>query len=222
MVPIPERVETPVGVARVLREGPRGGGRLVLGHGAGGTTEGGVAAPDLLAARDAALEVGLEVVCVEQPWRVAGRRVAEAPARLDVAWRAVLAGLDPPAPGRGGALIVGGRSSGARVACRTAAQVGATAVLALAFPLRPPTHPPATPKRSRLPELLLPELPRLVVQGERDPFGRPAAAPGLQVHLVRGADHGFAVRQRDGRSTTEVADEIRRVVAGWLREILGR
>lgn len=222
MVPIPERVETPVGVARLLREGPRGRGRLVLGHGAGGGAGGGLTAPDLLAARDAALEVGLEVVRVEQPWRVAGRMVAEAPARLDVAWQAVLASLDPPAPRRGGALVVGGRSSGARVACRSAAQVGATAVLALAFPLRPPTRPPASPKPSRLPELLLPELPRLVVQGERDPFGCPAAAPGLQVHRVRGADHGFAVRQRDQRTSAEVTDEIRHVVAGWLREILGR
>ena len=207
---ISESLETPVGIARVVREGPQEGGLLVLGHGAGG----GIDAPDLLAARDAALAVGLGAVRVEQPWRVRGRRVAESPARLDVAWRAVLATLVARAAGTGG-LVVGGRSSGARVACRTAADVGAAAVLALAFPL----HPPGRPERSRLPELLLPDLPRLVVQGERDAFGRPEPAPGLEVCVVRGADHGFAVRRRDGRAAAEVAQEVRDAVTGWLRAV---
>ena len=208
---IPECLETPVGVARVVCEGPQEEGLLVLGHGAGGGSD----APDLLAARDAALAVGLGVVRVEQPWRVRGRRIAESPARLDAAWRAVLAGVTARASTGTGALVVGGRSSGARVACRTAADVGAAAVLALAFPL----HPPGRPERSRLPELLLPDLPRLVVQGERDPFGLPEPGPGLEVSVVRGADHGFRVRRRDGRSAAEVAQEVRDVVACWLRTV---
>jgi predicted alpha/beta-hydrolase family hydrolase len=174
----------------------------VLGHGAGG----GVDAPDLLAARDAGLAQGLQVVRVEQPWRVSGRRVAEAPPRLDAAWTAVLAALPGDAP-----LVVGGRSAGARVACRTAAEVGAAAVLALAFPL----HPPGRPERTRLPELLLPQVPRLVVQGERDAFGVPDGA-----HVVAGADHAFAVRRRDGRTPEEVLTEVREVVRAWLAQTL--
>lgn len=195
-----EEVWTPVGVARTTTEGV-GAAALVLGHGAGG----GIDAPDLLAARAAALRCGWRVVRVEQPWRVAGRRVAEAPARLDLAWTAVLETVDGP-------LVVGGRSAGARVACRTAEQVGAAAVLLLAFPLTPPGS-----DRSRLPELLLPGLPRLVVQGRRDAFGVPAAEEGVEVHVVDGADHGFAVRRTDGRTAKQVATEITDVVASWLR-----
>jgi predicted alpha/beta-hydrolase family hydrolase len=137
-----------------------------------------------------------------------GRRVAEAPARLDAAWTAVLAELDGP-------LLVGGRSAGARVACRTAAQVEALAVLALAFPL----HPPGRPDRSRLPELLLPSVPRLVVQGSRDAFGVPPPVPGVLVHVVGGADHSFAVRRVDGRSPQEVHREVRDAVAAWLQTL---
>ena len=177
----------------------------MLGHGAGG----GLDAPDLLAARDAGLAAGLRVVRVEQPWRVRGRKVAEAPARLDLAWTAVLERLEGP-------LVVGGRSAGARVACRTAHQVAAVAVLALAFPL----HPPGRPERSRLRELQAPPVPRLVVQGDRDAFGVPQAEPGVQVHVLRGADHAFAVRRRDGRTAEEVLRELRTVVGGWLAQTL--
>jgi predicted alpha/beta-hydrolase family hydrolase len=198
---------TPAGLARATVEGPPGAGALVLGHGAGG----GIEAPDLLAARAAGLAAGLQVVRVEQPWRLQGRRVAEAPVRLDSAWLSVLSTLDLAGP-----LVVGGRSSGARVACRTATAVGATAVLALAFPLQPPGRP----GRSRLPELLLPTAPRLVVQGERDVFGRPEAAPGLEVHVVRGADHGFGVRQKDGRTREQVAEQVREVVGRWLSAVV--
>jgi len=210
-------ITTPVGPARAWTQGPYGLGALVLGHGAGG----GVEAPDLRAARDAALAVGLGVVLVEQPWRVAGRRVAVAPARLDQAWLAVLADLTGHHGGPAlvqGPVVVGGRSAGARVACRTATQVGAAGVLALAFPLHPPGHP----DRTRLPELRLPTVPRLVVQGDRDAFGLPTPEPGVEVHLVRGADHGFAVRRTDARSADEVAAEVRAVVTPWLVRVLGR
>lgn len=199
-------VPTPVGPACTVTEGPASGTpTLVLGHGAGG----GVDAPDLLAARDAALAIGLRVVRVEQPWRVRGRKVAEATARLDLAWTAVLESLEGP-------LLVGGRSAGARVACRTAESVGALAVLALAFPL----HPPGRPERSRLPELQAPAVPRLVVQGDRDGFGVPEPEPGVQVHVVRGADHAFAVRRRDGRTGAEVLAEVRQAVEHWLAQTL--
>jgi hypothetical protein len=203
-------VPTPVGPARILLEGT-GAGVLLLGHGAGGAT--GHQALDLLAARDAGLSAGLTVVQVEQPWRVAGRRVAEAPGRLDAAWLAVVAAV---AADRGGPLVVGGRSSGARVACRTAQASGAAGVLALAFPLRPP----GGPGRTRLPELLLPAVPRLVVQGDRDAFGRPEAQPGIEVHAVRGADHGFAVRRQDGRTPEQVRTEVRDAVQAWLERLV--
>lgn len=197
-------VPTPVGPACTVTEGPARGIAVVLGHGAGG----GIDAPDLLAVRDAALAIGLRVVRVEQPWRVRGRKVAEAPARLDLAWRAVLEQID-------GSLVVGGRSAGARVACRTAGEVGAVAVLALAFPL----HPPGQPGRSRLGELQAPTVPRLVVQGDRDGFGLPQPEPGVDVHVVAGADHAFAVRRRDGRTPDEVLGEVRDVVGRWLAQL---
>lgn len=205
MVATPREVETPGGTARTWTEGPAGAPVLALGHGAGG----GVDAPDLLAARDGALHAGLRVVLVEQPWRVRGRRVAEAPARLDAAWTAVLAELDGP-------LVVGGRSAGARVACRTAERVGAVGVLALAFPLAPPGRP----ERSRLPELLVPAVPRLVVQGSRDAFGVPDPVPGVEVAVVRGADHAFRVRKADARTAQGVAAEICELVGHWLTVLL--
>ena len=171
-------VETPHGPARVLvQEAPGARALLVLGHGAGG----GVSAPDLVAATKAALEEGVSVALVEQPYRVAGRRSPAPAKQLDAAWLAVLAALDPQVP-----LLVGGRSAGARVACRTAAEAGAVGVLCLAFPV----HPPGRPEKTRLDELDAVEVPVLVVQGERDPFGMPPQAPGRDVAVVAG-DHGL-------------------------------
>lgn len=171
---------------------------LVLGHGAGG----GVSAPDLVAATSAARSVGVSVVLVEQPYRVAGRR-SPAPARqLDAAWSAVLAWLREDAL-RGLRIVAGGRSSGARVACRTAAEVGAIAVVCLAFPLHPPGRS-SDPTKSRLPELDAVRLPVLVVQGERDRFGMPPGGPHRTVVRVPG-DHAL-------RSTAPLAS----AVADWL------
>ena len=197
-------VATPRGAARVQLDG-RGPGLLVLGHGAGG----GPAAPDLLAARDAGLAAGLRVARVEQPWRVSGRRIAEAPVHLDAAWLAVVRSMRPRGP-----LILGGRSSGARVACRTAGALGAAGVLALAFPLVPPGR---TTSRAR--ELALPGVPRLVVQGSRDAFGIPAASADVRIEVVAGADHGFAVRRRDGRTPGEVLAQVRSAVEEWLQTV---
>jgi predicted alpha/beta-hydrolase family hydrolase len=178
------RVRTPHGYAQVELDRPdRPVSLLVLGHGAGG----GIDAPDLVAVRDAAVAASVAVARVLQPYRVAGRR-APAPARqLDAAWTAVLAALRsgrrsyPPAALP---LIVGGRSSGARVACRTARDIGAAGIVALAFPL----HPPGRPDRSRAEELAT-GLPTLVVNGDHDPFGIPEPGPSVEVSVRPGEVH---------------------------------
>jgi hypothetical protein len=178
-------VDTPHGPARVhLRPAAQPRAALVLGHGAGG----GVAAPDLAVATETALAVAVSVALVEQPYRVAGRRAPARAPQLDAAWTAVaerllareLAGLP---------LVAGGRSMGARVACRTADAVGAAAVLCLAFPLEPPSRA-GKPPQSRLAELDAVTVPVLVVQGERDRFGTPPPAPSRKVVQVPG-DHGL-------------------------------
>jgi uncharacterized protein len=186
----PRVVGTPLGPARVHRDEPDAGprGTLVLGSGAGG----GVGSADLTALAAAAAGAGWRVLRVEQPWRVAGRRIAPAPARLDEGWTAALAALRDGGE-LSGPLVLGGRSAGARVACRTSAAQHASGVLALAFPL----HPPGRPEKSRAAELRGVDVPLLVVQGERDAFGRPpevvaalAGHPG-QVAPVPG-DHSLA------------------------------
>jgi uncharacterized protein len=179
---VPDLLEiaTPHGPARAhLRpvEGARAA--LVLGHGAGG----GVNAPDLVAATRAASAAQTSVVLVEQPYRVAGRRSPAPAQRLDEAWVDVVEQVREP----GLPLVVGGRSSGARVACRTAERLRAAGVLCLAFPLQPPGRPDAP---SRLAELDLVRVPVLVVQGERDPYGMPPVAHGRTIVRVRG-DHAL-------------------------------
>ncbi len=173
-------------------EAPRAG--LVLGHGAGG----GVESPDLIGATEAANEAGLSVALVEQPYRVAGRRSPSPARQLDEAWLAVVPPLFPDLP-----LIVGGRSLGARVACRTAGEIEARAVLCLAFPL----HPPGKPEKTRLPELDAVTVPTLVVQGERDPFGIPPPGPNRQVVPIPGT-HSL-------RNSSTVAS----AVSDWLESI---
>ena len=186
-------LDTPHGPARAhLHTVDSPAGLLVLGHGAGG----GVGSPDLVGATDAAREAGLSVALVEQPYRVAGRRSPSPAGQLDAAWSSVIAQL----PREGLPLLVGGRSAGARVACRTAAEVGAAAVLCLAFPL----HPPGKPEKSRLEELDAVEVPTLVVQGERDPFGLPPPGPNRTVVTIPGT-HSL-------RSSATVAA----VVREWL------
>jgi len=187
----------------------------VLGHGAGG----GVGARDLVALATRLPPLGVTVVLVEQPWRTAGRRVAVAPAQLDVAWRAVLASDElgdtqrhREAAGRR-FLVVGGRSAGARVACRTASDVGADGVLALAFPL----HPPGRPERSRATELLAVTVPLLVVQGDRDSFGPAAEFPaGIRVAEVPHADHAFAVPKRGATTQAAALDQVCRAALSYL------
>jgi predicted alpha/beta-hydrolase family hydrolase len=178
-------IATPHGPARAhLDTADKPKAALVLGHGAGG----GVQAPDLAAATEAARGEGLSVVLVEQPYRVAGRRSPAPAAQLDVAWTAVVETLREDVLGEL-PLVVGGRSLGARVACRTAEALGAAAVLCLAFPLEPPPRA-GKPRQSRLAELDAVTVPTLVVQGERDPFGIPPPGPSRQVVRVAG-DHGL-------------------------------
>lgn len=201
-MPASEELDTPRGPARIDTDLPAAPIRapaalLVLGHGAGGSVD----APDLLAVRDAAVAAGLAVVRVTQPYRVAGRRAPAPAGHLDEAWTAVLGALrdrhdEVPT------VLVGGRSSGARVACRTAHAVGAAGVVALAFPL----HPPGKPERSRAAELAT-GLPTLVVNGDRDAFGMPASGPGVEVVSRPGETHDL---RRDPAGTGAA-------VRDWLR-----
>ena len=171
-------IDTPDGLARAhLHVAPEAAGALALGHGAAG----GFAAPDLAAVISIARDAGRTVAAIEQPYVVAGRRTPPRAERLDSAWIAVLDHLRAGEL-RGLPLVAGGRSSGARVACRTAAATEAVAVLCLAFPL----HPPGRPDKSRQHELDAVTVPTLVVQGESDPFGMPAAGPARTVVTVPG------------------------------------
>jgi uncharacterized protein len=197
-------IDTPHGTGRAhlhTADDPRAA--LVLSHGAAG----GVEAPDLVAARDAAQSERISVALVEQPYRVAGRR-SPAPARqLDAAWTAIVEDLRAEALS-GLPLIVGGRSLGARVACRTVEAISAVAVLCLAFPLEPPRRA-GKPPQSRLPELEAVTLPMLVVQGERDRFGMPPPGPRREVVTVPG-DHGLKADP----------EAVAAAVRSWLAEVV--
>ncbi|MFE4057259.1 alpha/beta family hydrolase [Streptomyces sp. NPDC059096] len=205
-------VDTPAGDARITwHPAPRPRLVLALGHGAGG----GIEARDLRALAAALPPLGVTVALVEQPWRVAGKKVAPAPATLDTGWRALWPALAEREPGLG--LVAGGRSAGARVACRTARELGARAVLALSFPL----HPPGRPEKSRAAELLGSGVPTLVVQGGNDPFGKPAEFPaggesGHGLLEVPYGDHSFAVPKRAPTGQDEALETITAGVAAWL------
>jgi predicted alpha/beta-hydrolase family hydrolase len=204
MQPKTLEIDTPHGLARAHVTHPKGASAaLVLGHGAGG----GVESRDLVTAGDVALAEGLAVALVEQPYRVAGRRSPAPAAQLDAAWTAVVEQL-VAGELTGLQLIVGGRSLGGRVACRTAAELGAVGVLCLAFPLAPPRRSGAPV--SRLPELDAVTVPTLVVQGESDPFGMPP--PGKQRDVVH-------VRGNHGLRTDHEA--IAAAVRDWLRRVAG-
>ena len=194
-------IDTPHGPARAeLHCAEEGRAGLLLGHGAGG----GVGAPDLVAATRGAQAAGVHVALVEQPYRVAGRRSPAPAGQLDTAWLAVAEALseewfdDLP-------LVFGGRSSGARVACRTSAEGQAVAVLCLAFPV----HPPGRPEKTRMPELDAVTVPTLVVQGENDPFGMPGPRAHREIAVFPG-DHSL---KRDARGISRTVEE-------WLSRIL--
>lgn len=203
----PFEVDTPHGPARVHLDVTKGAGvALVLGHGAGG----GVEAPDLVAAREVAIAEGLSVALVEQPYRVAGRRSPAPAKQLEGAWIAVLERLHEKELD-GLELIVGGRSLGARVACRTLETTGGSAVLCLAFPLQPPARKGKPPSPSRLEELEAVSVPMLIVQGESDQFGLPEPAPRREVAKVPG-NHSL---RKDPEAVAEAVRE-------WLPRVAGK
>ncbi|WDO06309.1 hydrolase [Streptomyces murinus] len=205
-----EIVETDAGTARITwhrAAEPRA--VLALSHGAGG----GIEARDLVAIAGVLPGHGVSVALVEQPWRVAGKKVAPAPKALDTGWRGIwpaLAGMELP-------VISGGRSAGARVACRTARELGARAVLALSFPL----HPPGRPEKSRADELLGTGVPTLVVQGGNDPFGGPAEFPEGDFRMIEVpyGDHGFATPKRAGIGQERALEIITDAVVEWTASL---
>lgn len=191
---------------------------LLLGHGAGGQLD----AVDLAALASELPAAGIRVVRFEQPWRTAGRKVAAPAARLDEAWSSAVAEVTRRWPGP---LITGGRSSGARVACRTASATGVAGVVCLAFPL----HPPGRPDKSRLPELLNPTVPVLVCQGTRDTFGSAAMIKqqikehdNIEVTVIGGADHGMKVRRSDALDAAGVAAMIVSTVEDFVTRVVAR
>src|SRR6516165_1267489 len=194
------------GAAQAELDGDAASARFqcALTHGAGGTVE----AADLLAARDAALKLGGLVVRVTQPYRVRGARAPGSAARQDAAWVEIAAALRELAPGA--PLVQGGRSNGARVACRTAAAAGARAVIALAFPLRPPRSPGGGSRIAELHAARDGGAAVLVVNGDRDPFGIPGAQDADRVVVVPGETHALK-----GHRAAIVA-----AIAGWLPAVL--
>jgi predicted alpha/beta-hydrolase family hydrolase len=204
-------VSTPHGDARLVRDRSRHPiATLLLGHGAGG----GIEAPDLAALAAELPRQGVSVVRVEQPWRVAGRRVAPRPQVLDECFVAAANRLRVRTP-----LVVGGRSAGARSAARTSRELGASGFVALAFPL----HPPGRPEKSRLEELNLVQVPTLVVQGERDPFGTPEEfPPDRELAVVPGGDHGFKVPKSGPISIEEAMGIVVEAVLEFvIRDVVG-
>jgi uncharacterized protein len=198
-------VDTPHGPARALVHfADKPIGALILGHGANG----GVSAPDLVAVTDVALSAQFSVALVEQPYLVAGRRSPAPAGQLDAAWTAVVKRLRETEVG-GLPLIVGGRSAGARVACRTAADTGALGVLCLAFPVHAPGRAGTAASKTRLPELDGVQVPTLVVQGARDPFGMPPPSSTRRVVTVAG-----------NHSLKTDLDAVTVAVRAWLTSIV--
>lgn len=207
-------VDTPYGPGRLHVHRAKGasgsGATLLLSHGAGN----GVESRDLAALAGALPDHGFTVALFEQPWRVAGKKIASAPPTLDVGLQSAARALRST-----GQLVVGGRSAGARSAARCAAGLGASGCLALAFPL----HPPGRPERSRVAELSSAGVPTLVVQGERDPMGRPEEFPeDTELAVVPAADHGLKVPAGAPLSQAEALDLVVEVTLEWLvREVTG-
>ena len=202
-------VPTPQGDARLqVHRARKPVATLVLTHGAGG----GIDARDLVALAAELPRRGVGVTLVEMPWRVAGKKIAPPPPRIDEAYLAVLSSIRPRVP-----LVIGGRSAGARSACRIAEEVGAAGVLALAFPL----HPPGKPEKSRLEELLGAGVSTLVVQGERDPFGGPAEFPErlpetVRLSAVPAADHSLRVPRSAPITQDEALELVVEAVGEWI------
>lgn len=208
----PERlVPTPQGDARlVVRRAKRPVATLVLTHGAGG----GIDAPDLLRLARTLPQQEISVTLVEMPWRVQGKKLAPRPEVIDQTFLAVMNSMRMRTP-----LVIGGRSAGARSACRIARSVGAKGVLALSFPL----HPPGRPEKSRLAELMGSRVPTLVVQGEHDPFGTPGEFPDhVDLAVVPAADHSLRVPRSAPVGQDDALAVVLEATLEWIvREIAG-
>ncbi len=208
-------IPTPAGDGRlVTRRASRPIATVLLSHGAGG----GIDARDLTALATYLPRQGVNVMLFEQPWRRAGRKVATPPATLDVGLRAAVDAVRVRTP-----IILGGRSAGARSACRSAGALGAAGCLALSFPL----HPPGKPEKSRLDELAGVAVPTLVIQGGNDPFGRPEEFPdplpaGTDLAVVPDADHGLKVPKLAAISQDDAMGIVVEAALEWMvREIVG-
>ncbi len=210
-MPIERIVPTPKGDARlVVRRAKRPLAMLVLTHGAGG----GIDAPDLVRLARTLPQQDISVTLVEMPWRVAGKKLAPAPPVIDECYTAVLDDMRTRSP-----LVLGGRSAGARSACRIARGAGARGVLALSFPL----HPPGKPEKSRLDELHRARVPTLVIQGERDPFGTPEEFPDdVDLAVVPYADHSMKVPKSADLTQADALAVVLEATLEWIvREIAG-
>ncbi len=210
-MPTERMVATPRGEARlVVRRAKRPIATLVLTHGAGG----GIDAPDLVRLARTLPQQDISVTLVEMPWRVAGKKLAPAPTVIDECFTAVLDNLRTRSP-----LVLGGRSAGARSACRVARDAGARGVLALSFPL----HPPGRPEKSRAGELERVRLPTLVIQGERDPFGTPEEFPSdVDLAVVPAADHSMKVPASAPLSQADALAVVLEATLEWVvREVAG-
>jgi uncharacterized protein len=221
MASMVETVDTPQGPGRLfvdLAEQPSS--LLVLGHGAGG----GVGAADLELLATSLPALATTVVRFEQPWRTAGRTVGAPPPKLDDAWRAALGWLMEQEWAARHPLLVGGRSAGARVACRTASDTNPAAIVCLAFPL----HLPGRPEKSRAAELLAPTAPRLVLQGSKDSFGTPAeiraaigTAEGVNVVELPGADHSYRIAKSSAFTPAALRSTLVAEVSRFIGAVAG-
>ena len=221
MASMVETVDTPRGPGRLfvdLAEQPSS--LLVLGHGAGG----GVSAADLELLARSLPALATTVVRFEQPWRTAGRAVGAPPPKLDDAWRAALGWLMEQEWAARHPLLVGGRSAGARVACRTASDTNPAAIVCLAFPL----HLPGRPEKSRAAELLAPTAPRLVLQGSKDSFGTPAeiraaigTAEGVHVVELPGADHAYRIAKSSAFTPADLRSTLVAEVSRFIGAVAG-
>jgi len=210
-MPVERMVATPRGDARLLvRRAKRPIAMLVLTHGAGG----GVDAPDLVRLARTLPQQDISVTLVEMPWRVAGKKIAPAPPVIDECYTAVLDSMRTRSP-----LVLGGRSAGARSACRIARDAGARGVLALSFPL----HPPGRPEKSRLSELQQARVRTLVIQGENDPFGTPEEFPDdIDLTVVPAADHSLKVAKSAPLSQADALAVVLEATLEWVvREVSG-
>jgi uncharacterized protein len=214
-------IDTPQGPARLyVDHAEQPSSLLVLGHGAGG----GVAAADLELLAASLPALGTTVVRFEQPWRTAGRTAGAPPPKLDEAWRAALGWLIEQEWAAQQPLVVGGRSAGARVACRTAADTNPAAIVCLAFPL----HLPGRPEKSRVAELLAPAVPRLILQGSKDSFGTPGeiraaigTAEGIQLVELPGADHAYHLAKSSAFTPADLRMTLVAEVSGFVGTVAG-